>query len=118
LVNGGPFTGQTHDLGIDLRIQGFLHTNQNSDKIDKMDTQTWWTGPVVSYADKRGAIASNLPPILQRLRIDPKHGLFLTQHFETRFKGLVGTAYQLNRVCETLGYQRAPGLKHCQTYFP
>ena len=44
--------------------------------------------------------------------------LFLAQHFESRFKGLVGTAYTLRQVCEKLGYQRAPGLKSCQTYFP
>ena len=57
-------------------------------------------------------------PILERLNIEPKHWLYLTKHFESRFKGLVGTAYQLKRVCEQLGYQRAPGMKNCQTYFP
>ena len=30
----------------------------------------------------------------------------------------LGTAYQLKRVCEKSGYQRAAGLKNCQTYFP
>ena len=49
------------------------------------------------------------PPILERLNIEPKHWLYLTKHFESRFKGLVGTAYQLKQVCEKLGYQRAPG---------
>ena len=75
-----------------------------------------WTGRIIRE-DKRGAIDENLPPILQRLNIEAKHWLFLTQHFESRFKGLVGTAYKLKQVCEKLGYQRTPGLKNCQTYF-
>jgi len=58
------------------------------------------------------------PPILERLDIEPKHWLFLTQHFESQIKGLMGTAYKLKQVCKKLGYQRTPGLKNCQTYFP
>ena len=76
-----------------------------------------WTGRILRE-DKTGAIDADLPPILERLSIDPKHWLFLTQHFENRFKGLVGTAYKLKQVCEKLGYQRTPGLKNCQMYFP
>ena len=45
-----------------------------------------WTGRVIRE-DKRGAIDAELPPILERLGIEPKHWLFLTQHFESRFKG-------------------------------
>ena len=76
-----------------------------------------WTGRILRE-DKRGAIDETLPPILERLNIEPKHWVYLTKHFESRFKGLVGTAYQLKRVCEKLGYQRTPGLKNCKTYFP
>ncbi len=76
-----------------------------------------WTGRVIRE-DKRGAIDAALPPILERLGIEPKHWLFLTQHFESRFKGLVGSAYRLKQACRTLGYQRTPGLKDCETYFP
>jgi hypothetical protein len=76
-----------------------------------------WTGRILRE-DKRGAIDTTLPPILKRLSIEPRHWLFLTQHFESKFKGLVGTAYKLKQVCAKLGYQRTPGLKNCQTYFP
>ena len=76
-----------------------------------------WTGRIFRE-DKRGAIDDTLPPILERLNIEPKHWLYLTKHFESRFKGLVGTAYQLKTVCEKLGYQRVPGMKNCKTYFP
>ncbi len=76
-----------------------------------------WTGRVIRE-DKRGAINGSLPPILERLRIEPKHWLFLTRHFESLFKGLVGGAYRLKQACRALGYQRTPGLKSCKAYFP
>ena len=76
-----------------------------------------WTGKILRE-DKRGAIDQSLPPILERLNIEPKNWVYLTKYFESRFKGLVGTAYQLKQICERLGYQRAPGMKNCQTYFP
>ena len=102
-----PFAGyprQAMPKGLPFRLTDYLAL------VD-------WTGRIIRE-DKRGAIDANLPPMLERLKIEPKHWFFLTQHFERRFKGLVGTAYQLKQVCEQLGYQRAPGLKNCQTYFP
>ena len=76
-----------------------------------------WTGRVIRE-DKRGAIDADLRPILERLGIEIKHWLFLTQNFESRFKSLVGGAYQLKRACRFLGYERTPGLKSCEMYFP
>ena len=102
-----PFAGyprQDSLKGLPIRLTDYLEL------VD-------WTGRIFRE-DKHGAIEATLPPILERLQIEPKHWLFLTQHFESRFKGLVGTAYQLKQVCEALGYQRAPGLKNRQTYFP
>ena len=72
-----------------------------------------WTGKQVR-ANKRGAIASELPPILERLNIDPKHWLYSATQFESRFKGLVGGAYKLKQACQKLGYQRTPGLGSCR----
>jgi hypothetical protein len=34
----------------------------------------------------------------------------MTQHFESRFKGLVGASYALKAVCRKLEYQRTPNL--------
>ncbi len=67
-----------------------------------------WTGRSI-LEDKLGAIDSHLPGVLARLQIDPKHWLYLTQHFESRFKGLVGTAFQIKKAATQLGYQRKPG---------
>lgn len=72
-----------------------------------------WTGRVMCD-DKRGAIAENLPPILERLQIEPRYWLYMAQHFESRFKGLVGSAFRLKAACEALGYRRTPNLAACQ----
>jgi REP element-mobilizing transposase RayT len=47
-----------------------------------------WTGRAI-LENKPGHIPANQPPILQRLQIDPEHWIYMPQHFESRFKGLV-----------------------------
>jgi len=42
--------------------------------------------------------------------MDTKHWLYLTQHFESPFKGLVGGAFKLKQACEKLG-SALPALK-------
>ena len=79
-----------------------------SDYLELVD----WTGRALRD-DKRGAIPSHLPPILERLQIDPRYWLHMARHFEGRFKGLVGTAYRLKAACERLGYRRTPNLAVC-----
>lgn len=72
-----------------------------------------WTGRALRE-DKRGAIGHDLPPVLERLQIDPRYWLYMAENFESRFKGLVGTAYSLKAACESLGYQRTPGFTACR----
>ncbi|MCU7919223.1 MAG: hypothetical protein KZQ95_12830 [Candidatus Thiodiazotropha sp. (ex Epidulcina cf. delphinae)] len=62
----------------------------------------------------RLSFAKDQPPVLERLQIDPKHWLYMTQHFESKFKGLVGAAYTLKAACQTLGYRRTPNLAACR----
>ena len=64
---------------------------------------------------KRGFIDGQVPPILERLQIEPKHWLFMTQRFESQFKGLVGAAHRLKKACQALGYRRTPNLQACRT---
>ena len=75
-----------------------------------------WTGRQIRE-DKRGAIDSELPTILERLDIDEDHWLYMTQNFECSFKTLVGTVYSLKRACRSLGYQRMPGRAACEALF-
>jgi REP element-mobilizing transposase RayT len=101
-----PFIGhaqQDSSRGIPLKLQ---------DYIELVD----WTGRAIRE-DKRGYIDHHLPPVLDRLAIDPKHWLYMTQHFESAFKGLVGSCYQLKKACRKLGYRRTPNLSAASVYF-
>ena len=83
-----------------------------TDYIELLD----WTGRMIRH-DKKGAIPVQLPPILQRLKQNGETWLYLSQHFESKFKGFVGAAYRLKQVCASLGYQRCTGLRACMQYF-
>jgi hypothetical protein len=48
-----------------------------------------WTGRMLRD-DKRRSILEDVPPILEQLNIGPKHWCYLSQHFESEFKSLVG----------------------------
>jgi len=98
-----PFAGNPRDdmpKGLPFRLSDYLAL------VD-------WTGRALREG-KRGAIRSDALPILERLNIEPQYWLFLATQFESRFKGLVGTAYKLKAACATLGYQRTPGLAACR----
>ena len=64
-----------------------------------------WTGRAIRD-DKRGSIPSDALPILQRLEISPQHWLDLTTNFESRFKGIAGTAESIKRLCANFGLSR------------
>jgi REP element-mobilizing transposase RayT len=72
-----------------------------------------WTGRHLRE-DKRGVIPADLPPVLERLQIDPKYWLYLARQFESRFKGLVGGVHRLRAACEMLGYRRTPNAAACR----
>ena len=94
-----PFVGyprQDMPKGLPFRLMDYLEL------VD-------WTGRAI-LANKRGYIPEHQPPILDRLQIDPRHWLSMTQHFESRFKGLVGASYALKAACRKLGYLRTPNL--------
>jgi len=76
-----------------------------------------WSGRIIREG-KRGSIDQSISPILERLNIEPEHWGYLINHFESRFKSFVGTAFKLKQVCQSLGYQRTPGIKSCEYYFP
>ncbi|WP_444929148.1 transposase [Microbulbifer sp. SSSA002] len=63
---------------------------------------------------KRGCIAENTPPILERLGISPKHWLYLSRNFESRFKGLVGSVEVVQKVCAQLDKRWVRGISDCR----
>jgi hypothetical protein len=76
-----------------------------------------WTGRIQRY-DKRGAIPANLPAILIRLNINPKHWTYLAKDFESPFKSLVGCVHNVKQAYEQLGKHWVQGIRHCREYFP
>ncbi|MFI2810772.1 transposase [Microbulbifer sp. JSM ZJ756] len=100
-----PFAGNPQDpmpAGIPFRLQ---------DYIELVD----WSGRCLREG-KRGAIDSELPPILERLQIDPRHWLYLNRHFESRFKSLVGSAHAVRSACEQLGKRWSHGIRDCERF--
>jgi hypothetical protein len=94
-----PFAGSPHKnmpKGLPFRLKDFLEL------VD-------WTGRAI-LENKSGYIPDHKPPILENLQIEPKHWLYMTQHFESRFKGLVGTSYALKAACRKLELRRTPNL--------
>jgi REP element-mobilizing transposase RayT len=75
-----------------------------------------WTGRIIRE-DKKGAIPSEIPPILERLEIDPKYWMVMAEHFGSRFGSLVGGVDQLIRAARKLRYIRTPGLSNCRAIF-
>ena len=75
-----------------------------------------WTGRIIRE-DKRGAIPADMPPLLERLNIDARHWMYLSKHFESPFKGLVGSAHTVRQACEKLGKHWSHGIKQCETLF-
>ena len=76
-----------------------------------------WTGRILRD-DKRGLILDDVPPILEQLNIDPKHWCYLSQHFESQFKSLVGTAFNIKAACEHFGQKWSHGIRACEKAFP
>ncbi len=76
-----------------------------------------WNGRAIRN-DKRGGISSELPPILQRLQINPKAWLQMTTGFESRFSSLVGQAHHVQAACEQQGQAWAHGISACRQLFP
>lgn len=75
-----------------------------------------WTGGIIRE-DKRGAIFSSTPLLLDRLGFEPRHWFFVTTQFESKLKGLVGCVFKMRQAAEKLGYLRTPGLGICKAIF-
>ena len=85
---------------------------KRNDYIELVD----WTGRMIRN-DKRGAIPEHLPPILKRLKQNAENWLYITQNFESRFKGFVGAVHKIKKICSSLAYQRCVGIRACADYF-
>jgi len=76
-----------------------------------------WTGRAVRD-DKRGAIAEDLPPILERIGITREAWLELAKDFETTFCTWIGQAEHVERACQRNRQRWARGIRACRRLFP
>ncbi|CAA0111344.1 Uncharacterised protein [BD1-7 clade bacterium] len=75
-----------------------------------------WTGRQIRD-DKRGYISGQMPDILIRLDIKPDKWLVATQHFEVRFKRLVGSAEYIRSIARSMSIKRVGGMQNCRSVF-
>jgi hypothetical protein len=102
-----PFVGGTRE-GMPEGLPFYL-----ADYLDLVN----WTGRAVRD-DKRGAIAEDLPPILERIGITPAAWLELAEDFETTFCTWIGQAEHVERACERNRQRWARGIRACRRLFP
>jgi len=75
-----------------------------------------WTGRAV-LNNKRGSISTDAPAIIHRLKISPEHWLELSTNFESRFKGLVGSAHSIRTLCNKFGLTRQTNRSNSELLF-
>lgn len=129
---------ESEHTSIKKRIETTVHSKQPNQQADNIQPLTGnprnsiseglpfhltdylelvdWTGRIIRE-DKRGYIPDNMPDILQRLNLDTKHWLYLSEHFESPFKHLVGAAHSVRQACEETGRQWAQGIRQCERLF-
>jgi len=101
-----PFVGypkQGQPEGIQMRLSDYLELVDSTGRILKNN--------------KRGAISADSEKILTRLDIDEDQWLEMTSSFEDCFSSFVGGESSLRTACESLHYQRPPGLATCKLMF-
>ena len=64
-----------------------------------------WTRRIIRDR-KRGAIGASAPPILHRLGISTAHWIEISTNFESRFKGIAGSAQSIKVLCAHFGLTR------------
>lgn len=101
-----PFVGysrQDMPKGLAFRLEDYLCL------VD-------WTGRQIRKG-KPGAISEALPPMLQRLGIDPEAWFLLTEGFENHFNTLAGRPDDIQQACESRGQCWAHGIGAARRLF-
>lgn len=94
---------QEQTIGIPFRLKDYLEL------VD-------WTGRIIRD-DNRGAMESDLPPILERLSLDSDSWRVLSTEFELLFRHWVGSEHIVRQVCSDKQYQRIPPISSGRRLF-
>jgi len=71
----------------------------------------------ILHNDKRGVFSGDAEKILNRLDIDEDQWIEMASNFEGCFSSVVGGESSLRVACESMNYQRPPGLATCKLMF-
>jgi hypothetical protein len=85
-------------------------------KLDKYLKLLNWTGRQIRL-DKRGAIPSELTPILDRKRIQSDRWLHVVTHFRRLFKNADGSPMKLRQFAQLSGCQQIKGIASSRASF-
>jgi len=96
-------TGKDQPAGLPFHLDDYLQL------VD-------WSGRIIRE-DKKGAIGADAPNILQRMEMDASQFVYLSQHFESPFKNLVGAAHKVRKVCRAMGQNWVQGISQCERFF-
>ena len=107
-------TAKTTNAQLRQSIEGFVGRQSEQiglpfvldDYLELVD----WTGRAIRE-DKRGAISEDIPPILDRLELQPKSWNTLTTKFEQQFNHWVGSQRRVKQVYRDKHYQRLPSTR-------
>ena len=75
-----------------------------------------WTGRLVRD-DKTGAIPADVPPLLERLAINPTAWLKATRSIESRFATAIGTETAMASLCRRLKRRWLHGMRACRELY-
>jgi len=76
-----------------------------------------WSGRAFR-ADKRGLIPGDIPPILERLGVDPAQWIESTRYYRSRFRRALGSVAAMRSYCERIGARWLRGQTHCARLYP
>ena len=92
---GGSLTSEENGIAFNVK-----------DYLELVD----WTGRQIRE-NSAGKISADAPAILSRLSISPKHWIYLSTEFESRFTGIVGTVDSIKESLKKFGLVRKRNLQ-------
>ncbi len=103
-----------------LPFAGDSHQNNNPEHIPynllEYIQLVDWTGRQIK-AGKRGCISSEIPPIIERLKINPSAWLQNCEALENIYYRVIGSAARLQQFCEKLKQHRVLGITAARQAF-
>ena len=102
LFQHNHFSHFKHGQDIQVSVTDYLQL------VDWTDAD--WTGRQTKVG-KRGAINANLPPVLERLGLNPDNWLVVSSQFENTFKRFSGAKTALMRAKHSFKRLKMPGMR-------